>query len=122
MAVMGAGPSRFSHLVDAVTLSYSGAALVVLALLRTSAPGAIGSIFAVPLILAAVVRILRGLHFALTGRTARVSSTGQILRPPARLRRPSWELRPNVSLQLTKAIDHSLRSPSVGAFAAELWR
>jgi len=97
MATMLPGPSRFSHLVDAVTLGYSAAALIVLALVRTSALGAIGVVFAVPLILAAVVRILRGLHFALTGRELRVSPTGQIIGPPVRLGRPSWERRPNVS-------------------------
>lgn len=90
------GPSRLRHLVDAVTLGYSAAAIVVLALARTSALGAIGIIFAVPLIVAAVVRILRGLHFALTGRELRVSPTGEILSPPARLGRPSWERRPDV--------------------------
>jgi hypothetical protein len=89
--------SRLSHLVDALTLAYSVGAVIVLALARISALGALGVIFAVPLVLAAVVRILRGLHFALTGRELRVSPAGQILSPPARLGRPSWERQPNVS-------------------------
>jgi len=91
------GSSRFSHLVDAVTLAYSVGAIIVLALARTSALGALGVIFGVPVVLAAVVRILRGLHFALTGRELRMSPRGQLLSPPARLGRTSWERRPSVN-------------------------
>jgi hypothetical protein len=97
MATTLSGPSRLSHLVDAVTLGYSAGAVIVLVLAHTSAGAAIGVIFAAPLILAAVVRILRGLHFALTGRELRISARGQIQGPPARLGRPSWERPPNAS-------------------------
>ena len=81
------GPSRLSHLVDAATLAYSAAAVVVLVLMRASALGALGVVFALPVLLAAGMRIARGLHFALTGRELRLTPTGQTVRPPARLGR-----------------------------------
>jgi hypothetical protein len=96
MASMLAGRSRASHLIDAVTLAYTAGAIVLLALARTSAVGAIGVVFAIPLLLRIGVRIVRGLYFAMTGRNLRISATGQILDPPERLGRPSWERRPNV--------------------------
>lgn len=88
--------SRLSHLLDAVTLGESVSALVILALVHASALDAIGAVFAVPLILAAIGRIWRGVHFALTGRMPRVGAMGRLLDPPARLGRPSWERQPNV--------------------------
>src|SRR6476646_4879066 len=96
MATTPSVSSRFSRMMDAVTLGYSAAAVFVLVFSRTPVVAAISVIFAFPLILAAIGRILRGLHFALTGRSLRLGATGQILRPPARLGRPSWERQPNV--------------------------
>ena len=96
MIALDPGPSRWSHLLDAVTLGYSAGALVLLALLRASVLDAVGIIFALPIVIAAVARIVRGLHFAITGHAPRARDwTGAVIDPPARLGRPSWERRPN---------------------------
>ena len=85
-----------SHFIDAAALAESAAALCLLVVARLTAVDAIGIVFAVPLIIAVLVRIARGLYFAATGRTLRLTERGQVIGPPVRLGRPSWERRPNV--------------------------
>ena len=82
--------SRFRRFIDAVTLAQGVVAALVLAAARATIVDAIGVLFAVPVLYVAVVRILRSLHFALTGRESRLSTIGRLL-PPAALSQP-WSL------------------------------
>ena len=79
--------ARLRHLVDAISLLESAGAVIVLEMTRGSAIDALGMVFALPLLYAAGVRIVRGLHAGLTGRDRRVDALGRLTGPPARLGR-----------------------------------
>ena len=85
--------ARLHGLADAASLVQTGAALLVVALTRGTALDAIGIVFAVPILSAAIARIMRRSYFALTGRT--LSASLQAEQPPARLGRAKWERGPN---------------------------
>jgi hypothetical protein len=80
--------SRLGRFIDAVTLAQGVIAAVLLAAARATAADAIGVVFAFPLLYVAVVRILRSLHFALTGRESRLNTIGRSTLPPATLGQP----------------------------------
>ena len=75
------------HFVDAVALAQGIVAATFLALARATIVDAIGIVFACPVLFVGVVRVMRGLYFALTGRQSRLTTIGRSRLPPVRLGR-----------------------------------
>ena len=81
---------RVRSAIDAVSLTKLLICALVFVVWRGSPLFALGGAFAAPIVLAMLVWIGRGLHFALTGRVPGA--------PPARLGQPLWQRRHDSSL------------------------